>query len=59
MTNPERWRLKFERNVARDGEACAALQELGWAVLIVWECELKHEAELEKRLRERLGLTDS
>ena len=59
MTNSERWRLKFERNVARDGEACAALHELGWTVLIVWGCELKNEAELEKRLRERLGLTDS
>ena len=58
-TNPERWRLKFERNVARDGEACAALRELGWTVLIVWECELKNEAELENRLRDRLGLADS
>nr|WP_264306194.1 very short patch repair endonuclease [Rhizorhabdus wittichii] len=58
-TNPERWRLKFERNVTRDGEACTALHELGWTVLIVWECELKNEAELEKRLRDRLGLADS
>jgi len=51
--------LKFERNVARDNEACAALRELGWTVLIVWECELKNEAELEKRLRNRLGLADT
>lgn len=57
-TNPERWRLKFERNVARDGEASAALQELGWTVLIVWECELKNEAELENRLRDRFSLAD-
>lgn len=58
-TNAERWRLKFERNVARDGETCAALRELGWAVLTIWECELKNEAELENRLRNRLGLADS
>lgn len=58
-TNPERWRLKFERNVARDAEACVALHKLGWTVLIVWECELKNEAELENRLRDRLGVADT
>jgi DNA mismatch endonuclease (patch repair protein) len=57
-TNPERWRLKFERNIARDDEACTALRGLGWAVLIVWECELRNEVELENHLRNRLGLAD-
>lgn len=53
-TNPERWRLKFERNVARDAAACEALNALGWCVLVVWECELRDEPALERRLREGL-----
>jgi DNA mismatch endonuclease (patch repair protein) len=56
--NSERWRLKFERNVARDAETHAALRELGWTVLVIWECELKNEAELENRLRNRFGSAD-
>lgn len=53
-TNTERWRLKFERNVARDAAARMALEMLGWRVLVVWECELKDETALENRLREGL-----
>ena len=39
-TNREFWEEKFERNVERDEENEEALEELGWQVLIVWECEL-------------------
>jgi DNA mismatch endonuclease (patch repair protein) len=34
------WRKKFDRNVARDQKARAQLEELGWRVEVVWECEL-------------------
>ena len=33
------WREKFERNVERDRRNVATLRELGWEVLVVWECE--------------------
>ncbi len=35
------WLPKLERNHERDREALAALRELGWSALVVWECELR------------------
>ena len=40
-TNREYWIAKLERNHARDARNIAALQEQGWAVLMVWECQLR------------------
>lgn len=40
-TNIEFWKQKFDRNVERDKENYAALQALGWKVLIVWQCEAR------------------
>lgn len=40
-TNSEFWKKKFDRNVERDKEEQHKLKEMGWRVLIVWECELK------------------
>lgn len=36
------WEKKFERNVERDAEKQALLREMGWTVLVVWECQVKH-----------------
>lgn len=55
-SNVEFWREKFRRTVARDAEAMAGLQELGWRVEIVWECETKNQTHLENKLRELFGL---
>lgn len=41
-TNAEYWREKIARNKARDKKNAAALKALGWRVITVWECELKH-----------------
>ena len=35
------WTQKFSRNLARDHEACSALERAGWRIAIVWECALK------------------
>ena len=37
-TNSEFWATKFERNAARDRNVIASLNELGWRVLVIWEC---------------------
>lgn len=37
--NADWWRLKLERNVVRDRAKDAALRDLGWSVLHVWEHE--------------------
>ena len=35
------WTTKLEGNVERDHRAAEQLGELGWKVLVVWECELR------------------
>lgn len=55
-TNVDYWRSKIERNVTRDADNIAELQQAGWAVLVVWECQLKagQRNELTSRLKEFL-----
>lgn len=45
------WKKKFAENVARDAKKTAALQALGWKVLVVWECELRDEEVLAEKLK--------
>ena len=40
-SNVEYWRDKIRTNIARDAVVKSKLEELGWNVLVVWECELK------------------
>jgi DNA mismatch endonuclease (patch repair protein) len=37
----EFWRPKLEGNRARDEKVRAELEELGWTVIEVWECQTK------------------
>ena len=53
-SNTGYWTPKLTRNVVRDAEQVAALKKLGWKVLIVWDCETKHAAKLEARLKKFL-----
>ena len=49
-SNAEFWRLKIETNISRDQRKEAQLRDMGWNVMIVWECELrppKRQATLE------------
>ena len=39
--NVEFWQAKFAYNQDRDRRTQKALCELGWRILVVWECELK------------------
>lgn len=43
-SNEDYWRPKIMGNVERDKRNIAELQQLGWNVLTVWECELKKKA---------------
>lgn len=51
----EFWIPKLERNRTRDAEQLAQLQDSGWQVLVVWECELRNLDDLTKRIIEFLG----
>lgn len=44
-TRAEFWQEKFDSNVRRDARNRADLEEAGWTVMTVWECELKADAE--------------
>ena len=41
--NIEFWQAKFKRNVERDARAIAALKDMGWTPITIWECELKRD----------------
>jgi len=40
-TRTDWWIAKLERNCQRDAAAEAALRDLGWDVLVLWECEIR------------------
>lgn len=53
--NAEFWREKLLRNKERDAAKTEQLKELGWKVIIVWECQLKHgncNLTMERLMRE-------
>ncbi len=50
-TRPEFWNTKLDSNVERDRKNLEALEEMGWRVLTVWECELKDSDAVRKKLR--------
>ncbi|WP_380602943.1 very short patch repair endonuclease [Steroidobacter flavus] len=54
-TNRRFWLAKFGRNRQRDRAAVGALRELGYRVLIVWQCETGDPVHLVKQIRRLLG----
>lgn len=40
-TRTEFWLEKFDKNVKNDQIKQEKLRELGWKVIVIWECELK------------------
>lgn len=58
-TRQEYWLPKFQANVERDLKKEAQLRELGWRILVVWECETRDSEELENRLRRDFPGVDS
>lgn len=53
--NSDFWVLKFERNVERDQQKIDSLKKLNWKVIVIWECEMKHDlSEKVKRVKQLL-----
>ena len=48
------WKAKFNANKARDNANQKSLLDLGWSVLVIWECELRDRNQLERRISEFL-----
>jgi len=49
-TNQDYWLPKIARNRARDAASVAALASAGWQVLTIWECELRDDEEVRRRV---------
>jgi len=49
-SNRDYWLPKLSRNKARDAANQAKLRELGWRVLVVWECELANPPKVQRRI---------
>lgn len=50
-TRTDFWQRKFETTVLRDDRNAKALENSGWRVLTVWECEIDNAKLLANRLR--------
>lgn len=53
------WSEKFQKNVARDRNNEKLLDELGWRVLVIWECETRSNASIQAGLLNFLAPTTS
>lgn len=49
-SNDSYWNPKLERTVQRDKLRLRELRRLGWRCLVVWECELRSEVKLQRKL---------
>ncbi len=49
-SNTDYWTAKLDCNHARDGANRRRLRNLGWRVLVIWECELKNPERLRARI---------
>ena len=50
-TRTEFWNAKLDANIERDRANQEALEEKGWRVLTLWECEVKDPDYIQEKLR--------
>ena len=49
-TNRDYWKAKLQRNVERDAVQIRQLEEMGWYVIVLWECEISSKSKRKERL---------
>ena len=42
-SNTDFWNKKFEYNISRDRKNYNLLKQMGWKVIVMWECEIRHK----------------
>jgi DNA mismatch endonuclease (patch repair protein) len=52
-TNSEYWETKISRNIERDKKHQNEIKQLGWKVIIIWECSVKKDIEENIKLLEK------
>lgn len=58
-TNVDFWTDKFTKNVERDKLKTKSLEDLGWTVFTIWECEIKNELEYQVEKLKKYILSQS
>ena len=53
-SNVEFWEKKFKANVERDQNNNRILQELGWRIIVIWECQTQNLEPLKYLLKTSL-----
>ena len=54
-SNVEYWTVKFDLNKERDERKIHELEEAGWKVHVIWECQLKKKT-IDKTFEELLPI---
>lgn len=57
-SNSEFWNDKFRRNVERDSRKETELRDLGWRVMVVWECETRDPENLRRLIKNFIDQKD-
>lgn len=55
-SNTEFWEQKIEQNRLRDERDILALTELGWRVIVIWECELRNGEQRKQTFKKLSGI---
>jgi len=53
-TNIEYWQSKIYNNKTRDESVAGALIQQGWSLFFIWECEIKSDKNLSRKILEFL-----
>lgn len=56
-TRTDWWKQKLYANKERDEKHIQKLEEMGWSVIVVWECELKNDKAIETLRRLQVKIT--
>ena len=48
QSNTDYWEGKFKRNIERDRANKNQLEDAGWKVIVIWECEVRNKTFKEK-----------
>ncbi|TBB14195.1 DNA mismatch endonuclease Vsr [Rhizobium ruizarguesonis] len=54
VVNRTYWENKLTNNVRRDAVTIDQLESIGWAAMVVWECELKNQDDVTHRVEHYL-----
>lgn len=50
-SNKTFWLPKLQQNKIRDADNIRKLEENGWEILVIWQCQLKKRQELEATIK--------